>query len=119
MTAKETIRLSGLKPFEDIQIIFTGMRPGEKLSQELETDKERLTKTSHSKISIAQIAPYSREEIERAIITVEQLCVIGDDSAIRRFLKELLPEAELENKAAQPTREIQNKANKPLYNLAS
>ncbi len=117
--AKETIRLSGLKPFEDIQIVFTGMRPGEKLSEELETDKERLTKTSHSKIFIAQIAPYPREEIKKALIRIEQLCHTEDDSMIRVFLTELLPEAKLETTMLQTKPEIQTNANKALYNLAS
>ncbi|MEP6902204.1 MAG: nucleoside-diphosphate sugar epimerase/dehydratase [Actinomycetota bacterium] len=117
--AKETIRLSGLKPDEDIQIVFTGMRPGEKLSEELETDQERLTKTTHSKIFIAQIAPYPREEIKKALTTVEQLCFSDNDSMIRRFLIELLPEARLEIKAAQPKLKTQNKANTQIYNLAS
>lgn len=117
--AKETIRLSGLKPYEDIQIVFTGMRPGEKLSEELETDKERLVKTSHSKIFIAQIAPYSREEIKKALTKIEELCNSENDSQIRRFLTELLPEAKLENIPPQTKQELQNKANEPLYNLAS
>ena len=117
--AKETIRLSGLKPFEDIQIVFTGMRPGEKLAEELETDKEKLVKTSHSKIFIAQIAPYPREEIKKALITVEQLCNSENDSMIRRFLIELLPEAKLENKIVRAKKEGSVKVNKVLYNLAS
>lgn len=117
--AKETIRLSGLKPYEDIQIVFTGIRPGEKLAEELETDKERLAKTSHSKIFIAQIAPYSREEIKKALTKIEELCNSENDSQIRRFLTNLLPEAKLENIPLQTRQELQNKANEPLYNLAS
>jgi len=117
--AKETIRLSGLKPYEDIQIVFTGMRPGEKLAEELETDKERLAKTSHSKIFIAQIAPYSREEIKNSLKKIEELCNSENDSQIRRFLTELLPEAKLENILPQAKQELQNKASEPLYNLAS
>jgi FlaA1/EpsC-like NDP-sugar epimerase len=116
--AKETIRLSGLKPYEDIKIVFTGMRPGEKLSEELETDKERLTKTAHSKIFIAQIAPYSREEIRTALIKVEQLCLVEDDSIIRYFLTEFLPEAKLESNIHQPAKTVQKKL-QSAYRLAT
>jgi len=117
--AKETIRLSGLKPYENIQIVFTGMRPGEKLAEELETDKEKLVKTSHSKIFIAQIAPYPGEEIEKALTTVKQLCDSENDSMIRRFLIEFLPEAKLEHKPLRARSAAQNQTNTPLFNLAS
>jgi len=54
--AKETITLSGLKPFEDIDIVFTGVRAGEKLFEELRTTDEDMTKTRHPKIFIGRIA---------------------------------------------------------------
>jgi FlaA1/EpsC-like NDP-sugar epimerase len=93
--ARDTIRLSGLKPDDDIQIVYTGMRPGEKLIEELETDKEKLVKTIHSKIFIGQIAPYSSRQVARAISEVENLCRSEAASEIRRFLSELIPEARL------------------------
>ena len=93
--ARDTIRLSGLKPDDDIQIVFTGMRPGEKLVEELETDKEKLVKTIHSKIFIGQIAPYSSRRVARAINEIESLCRSEDASEIRRFLSELIPESRL------------------------
>jgi len=117
--AKETIRLSGLKPFEDIEIVFTGMRPGEKLSEELETDKEKLTKTSHSKIFIAQIAPYPCEEIKKALLRIEQLCHAENDAAIRYFLTRLLPEAILENNPPTANPSIHHPANEARYLAAS
>ena len=93
--ARETIRLSGLTLDEDIQIVYTGMRPGEKLFEELETDKEKLTKTVHSKIFIGQIAPYSNQQVACAIKEIENLCAAENNWQIRQFLSDLLPEANL------------------------
>jgi FlaA1/EpsC-like NDP-sugar epimerase len=93
--ARETIRLSGLKPDEDIQIVYTGIRPGEKLFEELENDKEQLARTIHPKIFIGQITPYPSREVERAIMEIGNLCQTEDDTQIRRFLSELIPEARL------------------------
>src|SRR6202030_287107 len=55
--AHEMIRRSGLKPNEDIAIEFTGVRPGEKLSEELAGQNERTMPTSHKKIRIWQLPP--------------------------------------------------------------
>ena len=52
--AKQLIRLSGFTPFEDIDIVFTGLRPGEKLYEELLADKENTLPTHHRKILIAK-----------------------------------------------------------------
>ena len=51
----DMIGLFGLKPFDDIDIVFMGMRPGEKLFEELETGGENITKTKHPKIFIGTI----------------------------------------------------------------
>jgi len=93
--AKDMITLSGLKPYEDIDIVFSGMRPGEKLFEELETVGEHIAKTRHPKIFIGKIAAYPSEEIHNALETMRRISNNGDESAVRVYLKELLPEAHL------------------------
>lgn len=93
--ANETIKLSGLQPGIDIQIKFTGMRPGEKLVEELETDKEQLAKTIHPKIFIGEISAYPTAKIREMISEINGLCISENNDEIRRFLSDSLPEAKL------------------------
>ncbi len=93
--AKDMISLSGLKPFEDVDIVFTGVRPGEKLFEELETVGENIAKTRHPKIFIGKLGAYPSEEMEAALERLRELSLDGRDGAIRRFLAEFLPEARL------------------------
>ena len=95
--AKDIITLSGLKPFEDIDIIFTGMRPGEKLSEELETGQEQLTRTRHPKIFIGKISTCPELTVRHALHRLKALAQTGEEAELRRFLSELLPEAQLDN----------------------
>jgi FlaA1/EpsC-like NDP-sugar epimerase len=93
--AKETITLSGLKPFEDVDIVFTGLRPGEKLFEELQLTEERLTKTRHSKIFIGKIAAAPSAVVQDALERLTILSRTGAEDELRDFLNELLPEARL------------------------
>lgn len=94
--AKEIITLSGLKPFEDIEIVFTGLRAGEKLFEELDTSGERVVETKHPKILIGKIAPYPSDQVRRAISHLSLLSKGGHGQELCKFFNELLPEAELE-----------------------
>jgi FlaA1/EpsC-like NDP-sugar epimerase len=89
--ARDTISLSGLKPFEDIDIVFTGVRPGEKLFEELETNGEAITKTRHPKIFIGKIAHYSQDKVAFSLERFRH----EHESDLREFLNELLPEANI------------------------
>ena len=93
--AKDMITLSGLKPFEDIDIVFTGVRPGEKLFEELETAGENIAKTRHPKIFIGKISGYPPDRIERALERLCELAAEGNEDSIRVFLNDFLPEARL------------------------
>ncbi len=94
--AKQTIQLSGLRPHEDIDIVFTGVRPGEKLFEELQTTGEELAKTVHPKIFIGKIAGYSPEMIQQAVERLTDLARKGWSQELRREMHELLPESRLE-----------------------
>ncbi len=91
--AKDMIHLFGLKPFEDIDIVFTGMRPGEKLFEELETEGEDLSRTGHPKIYVGKLAAYPLERIESAVKRFEEVGRLGKEAELRAYLNEFLPEA--------------------------
>lgn len=90
--AKKMIQLSGLKLGTDINLKFTGLRPGEKLYEELLADKENTLPTVHPKIMTAQTRQYSESQI---IPDIEQLISIlknHDNFEIVRIMKNIIPE---------------------------
>jgi FlaA1/EpsC-like NDP-sugar epimerase len=91
--AEDMIRLSGLTPYEDIDIVFTGVRKGEKLFEELEITGENLVKTHHPKIFIGKIATYSTAEVARIVEAFSEAVAESDEQQIRRLFNEILPEA--------------------------
>jgi FlaA1/EpsC-like NDP-sugar epimerase len=94
--ASDVITLTGLKPFDDIDIEFTGLRPGEKLFEELETSGENVEKTRHPKIFIGRIAAPGADEIEQAVEDLAFLSTRGLDDEIRLLLNAFLADADLE-----------------------
>ncbi len=95
--AEDMIRLSGLTPYEEIDIIFTGVRKGEKLFEELEITGENLDKTNHPKIFIGKIAAYSNDEVERIVDSFRQAVIDSDDGRVRQLFNEFLPEASIDH----------------------
>jgi FlaA1/EpsC-like NDP-sugar epimerase len=93
--ARDTIALSGLKPMEDIDIVFTGIRPGEKLFEELQTSEDQMDKTRHPKIFIGRLAAYPEEKINDALERLTRLTSEGSVREFRQVLSDLLPEAQL------------------------
>jgi FlaA1/EpsC-like NDP-sugar epimerase len=93
--AEDMIRLSGLTPHEDIDIVFTGIRKGEKLFEELEIKGEDLLKTRHPKIFIGKIAAYPDETVDEIVTGFEAASRTGDGEMIRQTFTRFLPEADL------------------------
>ncbi len=90
--AKDLVELSGLKLGRDIEIVYTGLRPGEKLHEELFTREEQRTATVYDKIFIAQSAPVDGERLYRMIDLLAEHAAQMDEAAIRRTLRQLVPD---------------------------
>ncbi|AKT37522.1 polysaccharide biosynthesis protein [Chondromyces crocatus] len=102
--ARDMIELSGLTPDVDVKIEFVGLRPGEKLFEELLLDDERYARTPHPKIRVGRIQPVGRERLERGLAGLRAAAEANDDAAVRRALSELVPEATLSPTEAMPER---------------
>jgi len=91
--ARKMIRLSGLVPGVDIDIKYTGLRPGEKLYEELLNDAENTLPTHHDKILIAKVRDISVTNIEQEFLELFQLAANADSSmSMVAKMKELVPE---------------------------
>ncbi len=86
--AQNMIRLSGVK---GIEILETGLRPGEKLYEELLVKTEELDKTENSLIFIERDTPRPREELEKLLQMLEQACLTENDNVVRAALHEAVP----------------------------
>jgi FlaA1/EpsC-like NDP-sugar epimerase len=91
--AKDMIRLSGLRPNDDVEIAFSGVRPGEKLFEELGTANEAVTKTRHPKIFIGSITAGDAAALDASVARLLELAAVDDGVGIRAELRRLLPEA--------------------------
>lgn len=90
--ARDMIRLSGLRPDEDIQILVTGLRPGEKLFEELGTAEDRVETTKHPKIFVGRIPRMDGGIVAEGVRLLGRICQNGDESALRESLANLVPE---------------------------
>ena len=90
--AKKMIRLSGLEPERDIRIVFTGIREGEKLYEELMTTSENTIPTHHPKILIGKVKEYSYNEINNYIELFNDLVYDKNELKMVALMKELVPE---------------------------
>jgi FlaA1/EpsC-like NDP-sugar epimerase len=93
--AEDMIRLSGLIPYEDIDIQFTGIRQGEKLFEELEITGESLLKTKHPKIYIGKIAKYSPAQVQGMLEEFQSAVDNSNEQLVRHTFNSFLPEASI------------------------
>jgi len=89
--AKDMIKLSGLEPEKDIEIRFTGLRPGEKLYEEVLMSEEGLRKTAHNKIFIANPSHFNRNSLYGKLDQLLFTCGTGNKEDIKDKLQEIVP----------------------------
>ncbi len=90
--AEQMIRLAGKQPGRDIAIVYTGLRPGEKLHETLFHADERYRPTSHPKILQAQPRHVPAEALAAALVRLRKACVAYDLEAMASLLREAVPE---------------------------
>ena len=87
--AKRMIKLSGKS---DIKIIYTGLRPGEKLYEEVLNDEEQVLPTSHERIKIAKVREYNFDKVEQDILSLIEIAKSYDAAKTVKTLKSIVPE---------------------------
>jgi FlaA1/EpsC-like NDP-sugar epimerase len=95
--AKKMIRLVGLVPNQDINIQFSGLRPGEKLFEELLNDNENTMPTHHEKIMIGKVREYAFSEVEEQIYTLLHYAKANDDRNVVIAMKKMVAEFKSKN----------------------
>lgn len=113
--ASRMITLAGLRPNIDIQIVETGLRPGEKLYEELLNDKELTMATTHKKIMIAKVRTYEYEEIVKHISKLEQMLMNDNLHDIVVEMKQIVPEYISQNSKWQDI-DVEIKSAKTIIN---
>jgi FlaA1/EpsC-like NDP-sugar epimerase len=107
--AENLIRLSGFEPYQDVQIVFTGIRPGEKLHEELTSSVEACMPSSVSKIHIVQTDEAEGAAIERGLSRLGAAVLLGSQSDLVLELCALVPEC------VSPLRDLERRAQGVKY----
>lgn len=99
--AEQMIKLSGKVVGQDIQIVYTGLRPGEKLYEELFHQAEYIGGTSHAKINQAQARHFDWQRLEKIMESIQFACKENNNSELRLLLNQLVPEYHAEEDIQQ------------------
>jgi FlaA1/EpsC-like NDP-sugar epimerase len=100
--ARQMIKLSGFEPDKDIKIEFTGLRPGEKLYEELLTDQEKTLPTYNSKVKIAEVADFDHVATLAKTVSLLQSCYKLTEEELVRKLAAIVPEYNSSNSKFTP-----------------
>lgn len=90
--AEQMIRLSGKVPGDDVDIVYTGLRPGEKLFEELFHEREQLEQTSHPKILLARHRVEDWQQLNSVLDQMKVACKQYDEAKLKVLLNKLVPE---------------------------
>ena len=88
--ARQLIRLAGMREGEDVEIVFTGLRPGEKLHEELHSKDEHARMTRRDRILAWDLAPEDEASLRLGVEALEHTAERGDAEAIRTALRQLV-----------------------------
>ncbi len=89
--AEQVIRLSGRIPDKDVRIDYIGLRPGEKLDEELFHADEELSQTKHDKLLLSTSAAKGAKSVEREVLRLKELVRLYDEPGIHSLLKKIIP----------------------------
>ena len=90
--AEELIKLSGFEPNVDIKIVYTGVREGEKLFEELSFDAEQMSKTHHEKVFVGKLRPSDLAEVNEKLEALSSITNVSSRDVVREGLRELVRE---------------------------
>ena len=90
--AKRMIRLAGFEPDKDIKIEYTGLRPGEKLYEEVLANEENTLPSFHPRIRIAKVREYEYEHVDQVFRKLEELALAVDIKSLLALMQDTVPE---------------------------
>ncbi|MGK2739737.1 polysaccharide biosynthesis protein [Tepidicaulis sp. LMO-SS28] len=90
--ARQMIRLAGLQPGKDIEIVYTGLRPGERLYETLFQNEEELVHSSHDAILVARPRVADEAFVERMLESLVEAAALPDDVKVQQLMERMLPD---------------------------
>lgn len=111
--ARKMIRLSGFQPDKEIEIVFTGLRPGEKLFEELLSSSENTIPTHHPRIMIAKVSPVDADILSGQLLQLHEKWSAGDNFGMVGIVKEIVPNFRSNNSIYESLDAIKLKTENP------